>query len=110
MISRSGFTLLAIALVIFLTACDAFPIGKPSTSAPRSAGNMQEFWGACDDKEDAIREWVEREKDKLEDEWIDEKRGLIQSAAKLQKVEEEARALEDELMENCRARARQLWP
>ena len=110
MISRSGFTLLAIALVIFLTACDVLPVGKPSTSAPRSAGSMQEFWEACDDKEDAIWEWVEREKDKLEDEWIDEKRGLIQSVAKHQKTEEEARALEDELMENCRARARQLWP
>ena len=35
---------------------------------------------------------------------------LIQTVTKIQKIEEEERALEDELMDNCRARADQIWP
>ena len=93
-----------IAFSFFLLGCDAaasLPFGKPSTNAPRNTSDIIAFWEACDEREQKIDAWEEQEKEKLEDAWMDGKRGLLQSGAKSLKVGEEAEEMRRELMENC---------
>ena len=99
--------LLATSLTLatsFILACDAVsgtvPFGKPGTSAP-STSDPDDFRRACDKKLEAIVEWERKQKRKLEDEWMDGKRGIWQSTAKVERVEEEARAMRNELQTNC---------
>ncbi len=100
--------LLVIALVVFLSACDGLPIGKPSTSAPRT-DDPGEHMDRCSERLDAIYEWEEREKRKLEDEWIDGERGIWQSMAKVERIQEEAREMRYALQENCNNSYMEKW-
>ena len=103
---RPHFLFLAFLFLSLTLACDGLPVGKPSTSAPGSAESLQKFWVACEGRKRPIREWEDRETRKVEDEWMDEERGLVQSLAKVERIEEEARDLRNELMDNCKAKAR----
>ena len=96
---------LLIPLLVTLTACDSLPTGKPSTSAPSATSDSASFWQSCEESGDAIDAWEDAQKEKIEDEWIDERRGLLQSLAKAEKVEEEADDMRRQLRKNCQARA-----
>ena len=94
-----------IPLLFAILACDAVGnvVGsKPSTSAPRT-NNANDYARSCDEKEDAIRDWERDQERKVEDEWIDDKRGIWQTAAKVERIENEAKAMRRELRDNCKA-------
>ena len=88
MFSRGRLCLLAMVLIL-VTACDSLPIGKPSTSAPR-ASDYNESVARCAERRDAISDWEQEQKRKIENEWIDQERGLWQSVAKVERLQEEA--------------------
>ena len=81
-------------------------IGMTSTAAPRASGSLHDFWIACEERKHAIKEWEAGQMRKLEDEWMDSDLGLLKLGAKAERVKEEADDREDELMENCKAKAR----
>ena len=87
-------------------ACDAVSnvtSGKPSTSAP-NANDASDYVRSCDEKEDAIRDWERGQERKVEDEWMDGKRGMLQTGMKLEQVAEDAKAMRRELRDNCEAK------
>ena len=89
--------------VLLLVACGSvsgLPGGKPSTSAPRT-NDLSEHLDLCAKRVDAIYDWEREQARKIEDEWIDEKRGLWQSSAKLQRLQEEAYVMRADLQDNC---------
>ena len=105
-----NFRLVSILLIfplIMLAACDGLPTGKPSTSAPGATSDRASFWQSCDERRDGIDAWEREQKSKIEDEWIDERRGLLQSVAKAEKVESEAKEMRRQLRDNCQAKADQ---
>ena len=100
-----------IPLLLAGLSCDAtsnLVSGKPDTSAPRATNDINAFWEACDEREQSIDDWERDEERKIEDEWIDGERGLLQSGAKLERAKEDARAMRRELRSNCEA-ARPKW-
>ena len=98
---RRFLALLSAFPLVFSLACDAVTAG-PNTSAPRTQ-NLEIYDRTCDERMDAIRDWEREQERKLEDEWIDERRGIWQSAAKLQQIKEEAHSMRRELRDNCEA-------
>ena len=95
-------TFFVLPLLFLLLACDAVS-AHPSTSAPRTR-DLGEYLRACDERHDAIDDWERKHERKIEDEWIDGRRGLLQSGAKLEQVEEEAQSMRRELSDNCEAK------
>ena len=88
-----------VSIAVATVACGAVG-GKPSTSAPNTE-NLGEYLRACDEKMEAIRDWESDQMREVEDEWIEGERGILQSAAKAERVEEEAAAMRNELERNC---------
>lgn len=78
--------------------------GKPSTSAPGSVENLSEFWEACEDREDAIDEWAEKEEISVTEDFADGKITFLRAGIEYERIEEEADALRDELRDNCEAK------
>ena len=95
-------TFFVLPLLFLLLACDAVS-ANPSTSAPRTR-DLGEYTRACGERMDAINEWELKQERNIEDEWIDGRRGLMQSGAKLGRVEEEAQFMRQELRDNCEAK------
>ena len=87
-------------LLLLCSACNIGVGGKPSASAPNT-GNLGDYLRACDEKMEAIRDWESNQMQEIEDEWIEGERGILQSAAKAERIEEEAIAMQNELRENC---------
>ena len=109
MLIRFGRVTILVLAVFTLLAC-SIPGGKPSTSAPRLTDDLDVFWEACNEKVGRVDGWEQREKRKVEDEWIDGKRGLWQSGAKIERIEEDADALRSTLRKNCGERAKASEP
>lgn len=102
---------LLILSIPFLVACGSvsgLTGGKPSTSAP-GASEPNEHYALCAERADAIDDWERRQARKIEDEWIDQKRGLLQSGAKFQRVQEEAREMRLDLQDNCNDAYMEKW-
>ena len=97
---RHTSTFFIVIFLLFCSACNIGAGGKPSTSAPNTE-NLGDYLRACDDKMKAIRDWESNQMRKIEDEWIEGERGILQSAAKAERIEEEATAMRNELRENC---------
>ena len=106
-IRRSGW--LAIVPMLVLLACNGLG-SSPNTSAPGGVDEVVEFWEACEEREDAIDDWEEREMRKLEEDFADGDRTLMGSMVKYELIEEDADAYREELMDNCRARADEDFP
>lgn len=101
-------TLLAIALAVFLTACDFLPVGKPSTSAPR-ASDINESIARCAERRAAIDDWEAAEGRKAEDEWMDSDQSFIKMGAKAMRIKEEADDMRRTLSRNCSAAQERMW-
>ena len=99
--------LVAPFVLLSLLACDT--VGRPSTSAPSVTGDRDAFLRACSDRQQAIRDWESQQRDKLAEEWMEGDRGLLQSAAKMEKIEQEARDMRQTLDDNCRAKDDEEW-
>lgn len=100
------FTALLVHLLLLTISCGAVSgvvSGKPNTSAPRTSDNYNTFWQACDERRGKIDSWEQDELFKVEDEWIDGERGLLQSGVKIERIEEEADNMRRELKNNCEA-------
>lgn len=69
-------------------ACDLVEV-SPSTSAARRR-DPDRYAESCRENQDAIREWNRRETRRIEDEWVDGRRGLLQSGVKLERIQGEA--------------------
>ncbi len=93
----------SLLLAISCSAASGVVSGKPNTSAPRSSNDYTTFWQACDERRGKIDNWERDEMLKVEDEWIDGKRGIWQSATKIERIEEEADDMRSELANNCKA-------
>ena len=100
MLIRHSSTFFTVILLLLCSACNISVGGKPSTSAP-STENLGDYLRACDEKMEAIRDWESDQMREIEDEWIEGERGILQSAAKAERIEEEATAMQNELRENC---------
>ena len=100
---------LLLPLLIAILSCGS-PNGKPSTAAPNIPGDSADFWDACEERKQAIDAWLERQERKFTEDWLDDKRGFLQSAVKVEQVQEEARAMKDALHDNCDAKWRQTLP
>ena len=108
--ARLYLLLLASLFLLLVLACDGLPIGKPGTSAPRSADDMQPFWEACEDKRAAIGEWADGRKEKVAEKWMDGEITGWRAGLDIERIDEEAEELDDRLMDNCRAKSEELWP
>ena len=100
--------LLFSCFALSLLACNGLAIGKPSTSAPR-ASDSYEHQNLCAEKRRAIDDWQQEQKRKIEDEWVDEERGFLQSITKMQRMEEEADAMRRTLRQNCAKAYMEKW-
>ena len=87
--------------LLFLLACDAV-MAHPNTSAPRTR-DLGEYTRACDERRDAIDDWERKQERKVEDEWIEGRRGLLQTGVKARRIGEEAQSMRQELRDNCEA-------
>ena len=96
-------------LMSAILACNGLG-GSPNTSAPRGVDEVVEFWEACEEREDAIDDWEEREMRKLEEDFADGYRTLMGSMVKYELIEEDADTFREELMDNCRAKADKDFP
>ena len=100
MLIRHTSTSFTVILLLLCSACNTGIGGKPSTSAPNT-DNLGDYLRACDEKMEAILDWESNQMRKIEDEWIEGERGILQSAAKAERIEEEATAMQNDLRENC---------
>lgn len=100
--------LLLCLVVLLLAACDDLSVGKPSTSAPR-ASDPNEHYALCAERGEAIDRWKREQRQKIENEWMDEKRGLLQSHAKIERIDEEAREMRLDLQDNCNDAYMKKW-
>ena len=100
MLIRHTSAFFTVILLLLCSACNVGVGGKPSTSAPNTE-NLGDYLRACDEKREAIRDWESNQMRKIEDEWIEGERGILQSAAKGERIQEEATAMQNELRENC---------
>ena len=94
--------LIAIALLLFplLALSCGIASGKPSTSAP--GGDSQgDILAACVERQNEIDDWEDAEKMKVEDDFADGKRDLLQAMVKVERIEEEAAKMHQELQDNC---------
>ena len=93
-----------------MLACGAIN-GKPGTSAPGGGFDSEsEFWDACYERRSTIEEWEQGELEKLEGKWADGKITFLRAAIDSEKIEEEADAMDDELMDNCKTKADREFP
>ena len=95
-------TFFVLPLLFLLLACGAVS-ASPNTSAPITK-NLGEYLRTCDERHDAIDDWERKQARNIEDEWIDGRRGLMQSGAKFGQVREEAQSMRQELRDNCEAK------
>ena len=102
-ISVAGVAVAVGLIALASVACGE--LGKPSTSAPR-ADNIVELVQGCDERREKINEWELDQKRQAEGEWIDGRRDLLQSAAKFDQVEREARDMYSELQVNCQEKSK----
>lgn len=96
-----------ISPLFLIIACDAVA-GQPNTSASRTS-DLGTHQRVCQERLDAIHDWERAQERQLEDEWIDGRRGIWQSAAKLEGIREEARSMQRELTDNCHRVWKQKW-
>lgn len=89
--------------MLALVSCEALG-GNPNTSAP-SASNETEFWNACQERQSAIDDWVERKNRDIEDDLADGKITLGGAVIKIGRVDEDAEAMREELQANCQQKA-----
>lgn len=99
--------LVALLLPLLLAALSCGSLNsKPSTAAPGIPGDSADFWDACDELEQAIDAWLERQKRQAEDDYLDGT-DLFRVAARYNRDEMEAETMKDELKDNCRIKYRQ---
>lgn len=98
--------ILSVCSLLLAISCDAVSGGisnKPNSSAPRASDDYDTFWQTCNERRSKIDDWERDEILKVEDEWIDGKRRMLQSAAKVERIEDEADDMRSELSDNCKA-------
>ena len=84
--------------------------GKPSTSAPRGADGLTEFWESCEERERAIDDWEERKEISAAEDLIDGKITFLRLAVEIERINEEADTLRRDLSDNCKAKAAEDFP
>ena len=85
--------------------------GKPSTSAPGGGFESQsEFWEACDERDRAISLWEQEDQEKLTGKFADGEITFLRFGLDSEAIEKEADGMEQELMDNCLARAYEEFP
>ena len=95
-------------LLIAALSCDSAN-SKPSTAAPAIPGDSADFWDACQELEQAIDAWLERQERQAEDDYLDGA-DLFRTAARYDRDERDAEAMKRELRKNCDVKWRQAFP
>ena len=95
-------------LLLAVLSCGSLN-SKPSTTAPGIPGDSADFWDACEEREQAIDAWLERQKRQMEDDYLDGA-DLFRSAARYNRDEREAETMKRELDSNCKAKWYQSLP
>lgn len=91
-------------LLLAVLSCGSLN-SKPSTAAPGIPGDSADFWDACEEREQAIDAWLERQKRRAEDDYLDGT-DLFRVAARYNRDEMEAETMKRELRDNCAAKQR----
>ena len=99
---------LMVLTLLAVMACGAIG-GKPSASAPGGGESRADFWEQCQERRDAIDRWEEEESNKVADKWIDGEITMMRGAVEVEEVKADADALRDELMDNCEAKAIEMF-
>ena len=102
---------LLLPLLIAALSCDSAN-SKPSTAAPAIPGDSADFWDACQELEQAIDAWLERQERQerqAEDDYLDGA-DLLRTAARYDRDEREAETMKRELRKNCDVKWRQAFP
>ena len=93
-------TLLAVALLLSLSACDAIG-GKPNPGRAKGIDDPSERAEVCSELREEISAWEREKVQDLDDDFLMGRKGLFEAGRESKKVNEEAAAMRSELSGYC---------